>query len=74
MATLTAPRIVYTPTTQGEAVFHDVAERRLTVAARKWNENGRTWEADHGLLDDDRSRSARARMTARLFLRLFPPG
>ena len=56
MATLTAARIVYTPTTQGEAVFHDVAERRLTVAARKWNESGRTWEADHGLLDDDQVR------------------
>ncbi len=23
------------------------------MAARKWNEKGRVWEADHGLLDDD---------------------
>src|SRR5260370_38849835 len=23
------------------------------MTARKWNEKGRVWEADHGLLDDD---------------------
>ena len=23
------------------------------MAARKWNEEGRVWEADHGLLDND---------------------
>ena len=23
------------------------------MAAREWNESGRVWEADHGLLDDD---------------------